>query len=121
VNNFPKGGVREISVFGTHGSLHGNCVVNVEDNLNILRFQLGGSLSTEFKLEVIFGEQAKTDLPDSIIMHIGFRVFKWSNELYDKSIALDQKQYGSLQHLLAIANGEILYPLEQHLVDLDLC
>jgi len=122
VNKFPKGGAREMSIFGTYGSLHGNCVVNKESNLNTLRFQVKGKPVADFHLEVIFAENAKTDLPDSIVMRIGSKAFSWSNELkLDNDIALDQKQYGSLQHLLAIAKGEILYPLEQHLVDLDLC
>ena len=111
-----------MSIFGTYGSLHGNCVVNKESNLNTLRFQVKGKPVADFHLEVIFAENAKTDLPDSIVMRIGSKAFTWSNELkLDNDIALDQKQYGSLQHLLAIAKGEILYPLEQHLVDLDLC
>ena len=119
---FPKGGVRDMLIVGTLGSLRGNCIVNMEDNSAILRFYRNGKLVHNFYLEVFFSKESSTDLPEKIIMRFESKTFEWENELKPgSSLNMDQKQYGSLQHILAINNGDILYPLEQHLVDLQLC
>ena len=121
-NIFPKGNVRDMLIVGTLGSLRGNCIVNMEDNSGILRLFRNRKLVQNFKVEVFFGKESNTDLPEKIIMQFESRAFVWENELKSGAFnTLDQKQYGSLQHILAINDGVILYPLEQHLVDLQLC
>jgi len=61
-------------------------------------------------------------IPLFISAKIGGYPIRWDLDLPLRAVAnLDQHQYGSLKHILEAAEGNILYPLAQHLADVRLC